>query len=61
MDYTIFTDRTIDRTKCPDHITLEMLHKELGRESRFYEDKDMLWQMICHLMMDKDEHGVYKE
>jgi len=60
MDYGIFKKKDLDRTKCPDNITIEVLHNELGREARFHEDKDLLWQMICHIMMD-NEHGFYKE
>ena len=60
MDYSIFKNKDLDRTKCPDNISLEILQKEMGKESQFYP-KDLLWQIICNIMMDKDENGFYKE
>lgn len=60
----IFKDNNLDRNKCPETITLEMLEYELGIESTFYnkEDanaKDLLWGQLYHLMKDLDKYGFY--
>ena len=75
LDYTIFKNNEFDRKKCPDNISLETLEFEIGLESTFYtiyskddngklikdekSTKNLLWEKICHIILDLDELGFY--